>query len=319
MDPRDSKPVDKTRTADQAPPVKPVKREKPMQRFLRRLRNGVVLFLVLVLLIYAGVYALSERELQRVYDSAPIVLSVPIPTDAESIAEGKRLATIRGCANACHGKTIEGNVMFDQPMLGKLVAPNLTRVVREYDDSQLATFIRGGLRADGRSMMVMPSMAFTHLSDEDLSRIIAWLRSVPEVAGPRARVELGPLGRLGVVMGKFKTMKQTMIDAPSPPPATNKDAQLGRYLAQSACAECHGTDLRGADHGEFIATSLQIAKAYSAEQFTALMRTGVAIGGRDNLPMMSRYARENLSAMNDAEIAALYAYLHELPDAPASP
>jgi mono/diheme cytochrome c family protein len=107
-----------------------------------------------------------------------------------------------------------------------------------------------------------------------------------------------------------------MLDAVAPPPAANKEAEAGRYLATSACAECHGTDLRGADHGEFVATSLQITNAYSPEAFTTLLRTGVALGGR-TVGKMSTFAKSNLSYLSDAEISSLYAYLHALPDAPA--
>ena len=39
---------------------------------------------------------------------------------------------------------------------------------------------------------------------------------------------------------------------------------------------------------------------------------GVALGGR-NLETMSPVARDHLSRLTDAEIAALYAYLHTMP------
>jgi mono/diheme cytochrome c family protein len=285
-----------------------------MKRFFRWTGFTLVALISLLLVVYAAVYLLAERELQKVYPTP--VATVTVPTDPESIAEGLRLATIHGCANGCHGKSIEGGVMFDQPMIGTLVAPNLTAVVRKYDNAQLAAVIRNGVRPDGHSMMVMPSLALTHLTEADLGRIIAYLRSVPETSGPEASVRLGPLGRLGIVSGKFKTMAKIMSEAATPPPAASPDAELGRYLARSACAECHGADLRGADHGEFVATSLQITNAYSPEAFTTLLRTGVALGGR-NVGKMSTFAKSNLSHLSDAEISSLYAYLRALPDAPA--
>jgi hypothetical protein len=45
-----------------------------------------------------------------------------------------------------------------------------------------------------------------------------------------------------------------------------------------------------------------------------LLRTGTALGGRQ-LPVMSPQAREYLTYLNDAEIKALYGYLHSMPDA----
>jgi hypothetical protein len=52
--------------------------------------------------------------------------------------------------------------------------------------------------------------------------------------------------------------------------------------------------------------------AYSPEAFTALMRTGEALGAR-KLATMSPWAKQHLSYFTDSEIAALYAYLHTMP------
>jgi hypothetical protein len=49
----------------------------------------------------------------------------------------------------------------------------------------------------------------------------------------------------------------------------------------------------------------------SPEAFTQLLRTGVPLGGR-NLGMMGPWARDHLSHFTDAEVAALYRYLHSL-------
>lgn len=283
-----------------------------MKRLLRWIGISLASLVGLILVAYLIVYVLSERELRRTYPTPIAALS--IPTDAESLAEGHRLSIIRGCFT-CHGAALEGNVLFDQPMLGTLTAPNLTNLSDRYDAAGLAAVIRNGVRPDGRSMMVMPSMAFKELSDADLGRIVAYVRSLQPLPGPKASVTLGPLGRIGIVSGRFKTMAQTIAVGVPPPPATNKDAESGYYLARSGCAECHGVDLRGADHGEFVAPTLQIANAYGAEDFTKLMRTGTALGGR-TLGIMSRYAQANLSHLTDGEIASLYAYLHALPDPP---
>ena len=56
---------------------------------------------------------------------APLV-ALTIPTDPQSVEEGRRLATVHGCVHDCHGKEGEGRVMFDDPKIAQLVAPNLT-------------------------------------------------------------------------------------------------------------------------------------------------------------------------------------------------
>ena len=57
--------------------------------------------------------------------------------------------------------------------------------------------------------------------------------------------------------------------------------------------------------------ALHLVGAYSAEDFTTLMKTGKAIGGRD-LKLMNSVARWRYSRFTDDEINAVYDYLVEL-------
>jgi cytochrome c553 len=281
-----------------------------MKRVLRWTGFVAASLLALVIVAYAVAYVLSERVLRRSYEVPAVAIS--IPTDAESIAEGRRLATTRGCFNGCHGKNAEGVVMFDEPMIARIVAPNLTASVRRYSDAQIEAIVRKGVRPDGRSMLVMPAEEFKWLTDADLGRIIAFLKSLPPYDGPGPNIAPGPLGRIGLATGKFKTVAQLIADAEPPPEATGEQATFGRYLARTTCTSCHGTNLRGTSTPDFTSPDLRIVGAYSSEAFTELMRTGVALGGR-KLNTMSPWARQNLSPLTDAEIAALYSYLHAMP------
>lgn len=283
-----------------------------MNRLLRWSGLALGTVVALAIIAFGVVYMLSERILGRTYE-VPIV-AVSIPTDPAAILEGRRLATVHGCFADCHGKQGEGRVMFDRPMIARIVAPNLTTAVRRYTDAQLATIIRQGVRPGGRSVLVMPSEAFVALTDADLGKILAYLKSLPQMAGPGPLVSPGPLGRIGLVAGKFKMAAQLIAKAIPPPEATTEEAAFGRYLARTTCAPCHASDLRGASNPDFTSPSLQVVTAYSQDAFTQLLRTGVALGGR-NLRTMSPDARTNLSHLTDAEIAALYGYLHALPDA----
>jgi mono/diheme cytochrome c family protein len=281
-----------------------------MKRLLRWIGIFFGSLVALAIIAYAVVYVLSERILRHTYEVAAVAIS--IPTDPASITEGQRLSTIFGCFGGCHGKQAEGMVMFEEPMIGRVVAPNLTAAVRKYSDAELVAIIRNGVRPGGRSMMVMPAEGFVLLTDEDLGRIIAFLKSLPAVEGPGPSLSLGPLGRIGIATGQFKTVAQLIAETVPPPAATSEQAAYGRYLARTACAQCHGTSLRGASTPDFTSPSLQLAAAYSPESFTQLLRTGIALGGR-NLGTMSPWARQHLSHLTDAEIAALYSYLHAMP------
>ena len=265
-----------------------------------------------MVIAYAVVFVLSERVLRRTYEVPPIALSVP--TDPASIIEEGRLATVRGCFTGCHGNRATGAVMFNQPMIARVVAPNLTAAAHKYSDAQLAAIIRNGVRPGGRSLVIMPSEAFVELTNGDLGRIIAFLKSLPDVDGPGPDVSLGPLGRVGLAIGQFKMAAQQIAEAVPPPEANNEEAAYGRYLARTICAQCHGTNLGGTSNPDFTSPNLRVAAAYSPEAFFQLLRTGVGLGGR-NLGEMSAWARVNLSHLTDPEIGALYSYLHSIPAA----
>jgi mono/diheme cytochrome c family protein len=276
-----------------------------MRHLFRWVRRGLLALVVLVLVGSGVVYAFSERIIHRIYRE-PLV-PIAVPADTGAIAEGRRLARLRGCSGGCHGTEIEGGVFMDEPLLGKVVAPNLSVAVRHYSDAELARIIRRGVRPDGRSVVVMPSEMFSALSDADLGRTLAYLRSVPPRPGPGREIRLGPLARLGLALGKYQTAAPLVRRADSlvnTYPGPGDSTAAGAYLARTVCTECHGLDLRGGEK----APDLRIAASYSAEAFTRLMRTGKALGDRE-LELMSRVARRRFTYFSDAEIRALRGYL----------
>ena len=48
--------------------------------------------------------------------------------------------------------------MFDEPMIGRVVAPNLTAAARKYSDAELVGVIRNGVQPGGRSYSYLHSM-----------------------------------------------------------------------------------------------------------------------------------------------------------------
>lgn len=278
-----------------------------MHRLLRILARIALGAFILALVAVAAIYIASEGLIRRTYDVAPV--SVVVPTDAASVAEGRRLATIRGCNDGCHGTGVSGGLLFDGPWYyGDMVAPDLTRVAATYTDSELERVIRRGVRRNGRSTFGMPSPMFYHLTDADLGVIIAFLRSLPLGDGPDTDVRFGPLGRLELVMEPhFAYATEIERDAP-----WTTEAELqgpngrGRYLALTVCTECHGMNLKGSDDGS--TPDLVVVGAYAPEQFARLMRDGIAVGERE-LPMMSPVARGRFSQFRDDEVRALYDFL----------
>ncbi len=276
-----------------------------MKRIWRWLRIG--LFSAALLLVVAGavIYLLSERILRRTY-SEPRV-GIAVPSDSQSVIEGRRLSMVRGCSGGCHGREIEGGVFIDNLLLARLVAPNLTAAVRKYSNADLARIIRRGVRPDGSSVIGMPSEMFSRLTDEDLGKILAYLRSVPPHSGPAPQRRLGPIARVAFVAGRLRPAAELIRTAArltDTYPQDGDSTAPGGYLARTSCTECHGLDLRGGD----TAPDLRIVAGYSFEAFAWLMRRGKALGNRE-LSLMSRVARGRFSHFTDQELRVLYTYL----------
>ena len=282
-----------------------------MRRILKWL--GVVFagLLSLVLLAFILAYVITGRALKKRYEvpAATIIL----PTDSQAILEGRRLATIRGCYGGCHGEGAEGGVFFDEPIFGRAVAPDLTRVVREYSLAEIDHAVRHGVRRNGRSVFAMPSTMYYDLSDRDFGAIIAFLQTVEPSDGPEADFRLGPLGRLFIatflVLGERLPAEEIDHNAPRIAADPTDPIGYGRYLARTSCTECHGMDLLGSNDGS--TPSLTIAAAYSPDHFARLLRTGVPRDGRE-LDLMAVVARGRFVYFTDSEIEALHAYLKQL-------
>jgi len=125
-------------------------------------------------------------------------LSPPAIADEAQIARGRYLVIIAGCSD-CHTpgalmgapdmkRYLGGSdVGFSIPTQGVFVGQNLTpdkeTGLGNWSDEQIVTAIRKGKRPDGRKLSgVMPYAALSHLTDEDASAMVAFLRSVPPVS-----------------------------------------------------------------------------------------------------------------------------------------
>jgi cytochrome c553 len=278
-----------------------------VKRVLKWVGVGLGGILGLVLVAAICVYVLSEREIRRQYTDVPLT-NIAVPRDAASIAKGKRLATIYGCFNSCHGDRMQGLKLFDEPGIARINAPNLTRVVREYTDAELERLLRHGVKRDGTSTWLMPSPMFAHLSDEDLGNVIAFVRSSPVLDGPMRDVSIRALGRIGIVTGQFRPLASTIAPGEHHAATTDRSDPMtfGRYVVMTTCTECHGQDLRGSDFLK--APGLIVTAGYSETAFRHLMKTGLGIGDR-KLGLMTEVSETRFANFTEQELEAVQTYL----------
>ena len=270
-----------------------------MKRFLKWTAVAIVSIAGVALIC---IYGLSEYRLRRRFDIA--ATPVTVPTDSASLARGRHVYVTRGC-EGCHGPGLSGKLFFDEPMLARLIAPNVPKALHGYSDADLVRVLRHGVRPNGTGVAVMPSSMFYHLDDADLTSLIAYLRTLPDTSSatlPSTSMRL--LARIGVITGQYKLEPLNIShDAPRAPNGPDAAAR-GLYLAKSTCTECHGMQLEGrAD-----TPALSVVQVYSPDEFARLMRQGISKGGR-KLGLMAEVARSRFSKLSDDEVASLYAYL----------
>ncbi|MEE8296095.1 MAG: c-type cytochrome [Sphingomonadales bacterium] len=274
-----------------------------MKLFKQILKWGGLTILALVL----GIFGYSEYLIKSGPDPVPVTLT--LPTDAISLAEGERLAQTRGCTG-CHSKDIAGQIFFDEPIFARVVTPNLTGFFQTESVETLEAAIRQGIGADGRPLVLMPSDMFSYLSDEDTAKIIAYLKTMPEVENDLPDNFFGPISRLIFISGDFKTAPNMILQNPAFKfnQTFNPNLFKGEYIAMTVCTECHGQNLAGENQDEFAPPDLSIVAGYTPEAFAHLMKTGEASGGRE-LGLMAFVAKDRFSHLRDDEVEALYAFL----------
>jgi mono/diheme cytochrome c family protein len=288
--------------------------------------GGLALLLVLIgggLVIAANL--LFDRKRDRVVTLD--VKGVNVASDEASLARGKYLFASRGCGD-CHAANGAGRVFIDDPASGFIVrSPNITSggVVAKYSDVDWVRVIRHGVKADGRAVFVMPSEDYNRFTDADVAALIAYLRSMPAVAGAGASFQVPlPVKALyaaGVIKDAAEKIDHSL--PPATPVAEGVTAEHGKYVA-NLCLGCHGPGLAG---GKIpggppdwpAASNLTpgpgtVMTAYdTADKLKAMFRSGKRVNGTPIAVMPFDTLRE----LNDTDVAAVLAYLKTLPPLPA--
>jgi mono/diheme cytochrome c family protein len=260
------------------------------------------------------------------------------PTPAR-LERGRYL--VEGIAHCfqCHSQ-IDWAKPGAQPMPGKkgagfnwapyglpfVTAPNLTADKKtgagNWTDQQFATAIRGGVGHDGRRLFpIMPYMNFKDMSDEDLSSVITYLRTLKPVRNE--------LPGSNVPEQIRQTLPPVQLVSSVPQPDLSTPVARGKYLVTLGnCNECHtpvdqqhrplpGLSLAGGQFmkgpwGEVTTPNLTPDASglsyYDAEMFVQTIRSGQVKARKLNPIMPWGYFRN----LTDDDLRAIFAYLQTL-------
>ncbi len=290
-------------------------------RIVLGIAGGIVAVAVLAI---GALYAMSERQLRRVYSVPPHAIA--IPTDSASVERGAHLVNAVGSCATCHEVDMGGKVYADMGPVGVVSGPNLTSGIggrgRTFTDEDWVRAIRFGVHANGTTLVMMPSEVYMNFSDGDLGSIVAYLKRLPPVnrAMPPSRFRV--VGRALLATGKMKILTAPKTPArPTVASVTPRVApEYGRYLVEvSGCAGCHGYGLSGGRVAgpSNLPPAANLTPAGIPDWTEADLRRVLREGRkRDGTALDEFMPWRAYAGMTDDEIAAIWHYLRSVPPKP---
>ena len=129
------------------------------KKILKWIGYTLLTIVILVAAFYVKARWSTGRRLHEKYDIT--LQPFTLKTDSAIVAEGHRIMLTKGCRN-CHGDDLAGKVWLDDPMLGKVVTPNLTKGKggrpQDYDTKDWLLALQHGVRRDLTPLMIMPGV-----------------------------------------------------------------------------------------------------------------------------------------------------------------
>ena len=163
---------------------------------------------LVILFIIAGIAVATMLRQHLTYD-APYP-NIKASTDTAIIAKGKHIALVeKGCVH-CHSPinnidsmlkkgeepSLAGAKKFDTPF-GTFFTPNITpdaaTGIGNMTDGELARVLRYGVKSNGEA--VLPFMQGQDMSDEDMTALISYLRSLKPVENSVPENQFSLMGR----------------------------------------------------------------------------------------------------------------------------
>lgn len=310
--------------------------------FMKRVLKWLGFAVLAIVLLIGGFALFIQFRSMPSYDVA--VPNVTVESTPERVARGRHLA-MSLCAE-CHRhpttRTLSGTQMLDLPeqfgiAYSKNITNHPTKGIGAWKDGELLWLLRTGIHPK-TGLYVPPWMPkFSHMSDEDLNSIVAWLRSddVLVSATDQDNIESSPswFAKFLVTIA-FKPFDYPT--APIPQPDTTNLVAYGKYLATGVydCYACHSADIASMNQHEpektpgffgggtqmldvnrnpMYAPNITFDKTHgignwTEEQFVSALRDGFRPNGTPIKYPMPRGVH-----MTDLELRAMYAYIKTVP------
>lgn len=291
---------------------------------------GITVGVVLILIVVAAtvLFLISKQHENEIYHIDVATVDYQFDDEREKLSWGQHVATIRGCVE-CHGGDLGGDIFLEDPVVGVLVATNLTTgpggIGSTYSDEDLIRATRHGVRKDGKSVIFMPSHEYNVIDSKDMTALIGYIRSMEPVDSSHLpKTKIGLPFRLMYVLsaGDIHLFPARIIDHSLPLPETveyRPPMELGAYLA-TTCIGCHGNNYGGGKipgvppnwpDASNITMGGALANYASEADFIKTMREGVTPLGVEMNPEFMPWTV--LGYMTDEELSGLFAYLQSLP------
>jgi len=291
-----------------------------------------------VLVLFVIVIGITIALRQHLKFDAPYPEGVAASKDSTIIARGKYLVYGPAHCADCHAAVgtealvdqgqevaLTGGKFFDLP-IGKIYPRNITADpetgIGKLTDAQIARSLRYGVGYDGRAMFNF--MPFHNTSDEDLSAIISYIRTIPPVKHEVPMHEFNMLGKI---------VKAFLLEPAGPEGEVIKSiipdttVAYGKYLATNVanCRGCHtNRDLKtGAFIGKDFAGGFEMDSdsnyVFHTPNLTPDKNTGHITEWSEDI-FLQRFRKGKIypqspmpwgpfGRMSDTEIRAIYRYL----------
>ncbi|MCF6228169.1 MAG: c-type cytochrome [Planctomycetes bacterium] len=234
----------------------------------------------------------ASSALSEEFEQSAVVLDI----EDGDIDRGEYLANhVLGCADSkCHQADMGGGVLMESGAMGLVYAPNLTggtgSVVKDYSAEDWDRVIRHGIKKDKTRAFYMPSEDYSAFPDEDISSVVAYIKSKPAVDRGSRSTELGPIYRMLIATGKYKFAYDKIAHNAKPMDVEPDNTKEYGAVLITTCVGCHGNDLTGGKiPGGFAANLTQHDSGlgkWSEEDFIKAMRTGKRPDGSEIKSLM---------------------------------